>query len=286
VAVKIMSERAGLFFNKLGLGMVDIDENQYAQIGNSIAFVLFISVALVLLWQWQFDVTHTSVDVVRQLLVDWLVWGIFIFNFVFLILLVSDKKRFLRHNWLILFTIIVGSFLLFWHDSILADVVLARLIMAIIILLPAIPFLINFFVDGRLWTTVMAAGVVILIFGILVAGVDPAINGVGNGVWWALATVSTVGYGDVVPVTAVGRGIGAMLVIIGLGVFVVITANFLRLILAKEAEALSGDRDIDMTKVQQQLNTFHQNQKTILQQLEDIQSQLKLSQSKSESDEG
>jgi len=41
--------------------------------------------------------------------------------------------------------------------------------------------------------------------------------------WWAIATVTTVGYGDVYPVTATGRIIASILMIIGitiLGLFI------------------------------------------------------------------
>lgn len=38
-------------------------------------------------------------------------------------------------------------------------------------------------------------------------------------IWWAITTLTTVGYGDAVPVTAVGRVIGGLSMIIGLGIF-------------------------------------------------------------------
>ena len=37
--------------------------------------------------------------------------------------------------------------------------------------------------------------------------------------WWALATLTTVGYGDVVPLTNIGRMIGGLVMIFGLGMF-------------------------------------------------------------------
>lgn len=37
--------------------------------------------------------------------------------------------------------------------------------------------------------------------------------------WWSIVTLATVGYGDVVPVTALGKLLGALASIIGLGMF-------------------------------------------------------------------
>ncbi len=37
--------------------------------------------------------------------------------------------------------------------------------------------------------------------------------------WWAIVTLTTVGYGDVVPVTALGRIIGAVIAVLGIGMF-------------------------------------------------------------------
>jgi len=39
----------------------------------------------------------------------------------------------------------------------------------------------------------------------------------GDGIWWAVVTMTTVGYGDEYPVTTVGRVIGAMVMVIGVG---------------------------------------------------------------------
>ena len=50
--------------------------------------------------------------------------------------------------------------------------------------------------------------------------VQPATFGsVPATMWWAVVTLTTVGYGDVVPVTVLGRMVAAMVMISGLGVF-------------------------------------------------------------------
>jgi len=46
----------------------------------------------------------------------------------------------------------------------------------------------------------------------------------GDGLWWSLQTVTTVGYGDVVPSQGTGRVIGAFVMISGIAFLTVITA--------------------------------------------------------------
>ena len=46
----------------------------------------------------------------------------------------------------------------------------------------------------------------------------------GDALWWALQTVTTVGYGDVVPSSGTGRIIGAFVMISGIAFLTVITA--------------------------------------------------------------
>jgi voltage-gated potassium channel len=47
----------------------------------------------------------------------------------------------------------------------------------------------------------------------------------GGGLWWAVQTVTTVGYGDYVPTDAAGRIIAAAVMLLGIGFITVITAS-------------------------------------------------------------
>lgn len=48
-------------------------------------------------------------------------------------------------------------------------------------------------------------------------GVNPNVHSFRDGVWWAMVTVTTIGYGDIYPVTTVGRAIAVVLMVIGIG---------------------------------------------------------------------
>ena len=50
-------------------------------------------------------------------------------------------------------------------------------------------------------------------------GHNPNVQGFGDSIWWAIITVTTVGYGDIYPITTAGRVIATLLLVTGLGTF-------------------------------------------------------------------
>lgn len=51
------------------------------------------------------------------------------------------------------------------------------------------------------------------------------ITSLGDALWWAAVTTTTVGYGDHSPVTTDGRAIALLLMVVGIGLVGVVTAN-------------------------------------------------------------
>jgi voltage-gated potassium channel len=54
--------------------------------------------------------------------------------------------------------------------------------------------------------------------------VDPAMGNFRDALWWAIVTVTTVGYGDVVPTSTAGRLVGSVLMIAGVSAIPITTS--------------------------------------------------------------
>lgn len=67
--------------------------------------------------------------------------------------------------------------------------------------------------------------VAVVVFGVIERLIDPkTFHSVWLGMWWALETVTTVGYGDIIPDQTAGKIIASFLMLGGLSLLSVITA--------------------------------------------------------------
>jgi len=82
-------------------------------------------------------------------------------------------------------------------------------------------------------TVVFAVGI-----GILVRFIDHKdFHTVGDGVWWAVVTLGTVGYGDIVPHSAWGRFIGVIVIVFGITFLSFLMATVTSLFVASDQAA-------------------------------------------------
>lgn len=62
-----------------------------------------------------------------------------------------------------------------------------------------------------------------------------------DSLWWALVTMSTVGYGDISPATDAGKIVAVPLLVGGITVFGVLTANLASVMVREQAKALKNE---------------------------------------------
>jgi voltage-gated potassium channel len=59
-----------------------------------------------------------------------------------------------------------------------------------------------------------------------------------DALWWALTTITTVGYGDRYPTTAGGRGVGAVLMVLGITLFRLLAAPVSAMFIRKDVRGM------------------------------------------------
>jgi voltage-gated potassium channel len=93
--------------------------------------------------------------------------------------------------------------------------------------------------------------IAVVIFGIVEHLIDPdTFDTIWLGMWWATQTVTTVGYGDVVPVDTAGQLMATVLMIGGLSLFAVVTGFITSAFVARaQAEARASLEDPTISKL-------------------------------------
>ena len=64
-----------------------------------------------------------------------------------------------------------------------------------------------------------------------------------KGIWWAVVTISTVGYGDYSPTTLLGRFIGSVLILTGAGIVTSYFASISKATITTEQQLLKGTKE-------------------------------------------
>ena len=101
-----------------------------------------------------------------------------------------------------------------------------------------------------------AAGVIVVATAVIVVGAGVLISlidreeypSVGVGMWWALQTVTTVGYGDVTPTHVGGRLVGAAVMLEGTAFIAIVTAVITSTFVAR------ATRESDAARAKDQLS--------------------------------
>lgn len=227
----------------IGLAGVAADETERAQRVGRRFEVPMLMLATWILIQWYME-KRGLISAELAEISDVLIWIFFIIETVALTSLVKDKLRHIRNNWINLVIILLGIPII-WGISTYAGALRSlRLLLMVAILMNVSETARQILSRNHLGTTLLVAMGIIVIGGVMMAGIDPAISSIGQGLWWAWVTVTTVGYGDVVPTSDAGKLFGAFLILLGIGMFSLLTASFSAFFISKEETANNLDREI------------------------------------------
>jgi voltage-gated potassium channel len=165
-----------------------------------------------------------SVDLMHMC--NWFIWVAFFSESFVLLLMAKRKSEYLLGNWLKL-VIIVGSFPPIWEHTLYIAVL--RWLQALLVLRLVVPVWdasIAILSRNHLGATLAVFFIVTILWGLIVSIIDPAFNTPWDGIWWAWQTVTTVGYGDIVPQSLWGRILAGVLMVMGLAMISLLTASF------------------------------------------------------------
>jgi voltage-gated potassium channel len=95
---------------------------------------------------------------------------------------------------------------------------------------------------------------IVLFFGFLFYVSEPDVNSYSDGLWWALVTITTVGYGDITPLTNLGRIVASALMIMGIGFIATITAAISSYFISS-----FSDKEITMNELGEKLDRLERD---------------------------
>lgn len=146
-----------------------------------------------------------------------LIWVAFVAEYLWLLRLAPDRSRHVRSNVLDLLIVVLPMLRPFRALRAL------RLLTVVVRSWRQVNGALQHRGLGRI---VSAVGALIVVGGVVAFALEPeTFVDVGDAIWWVLVTSTTVGYGDFVPVTGSARVVAAVVMVLGVALVGIITAN-------------------------------------------------------------
>ena len=148
---------------------------------------------------------------------NWVIWSVFLVEVVAMLAVVPDRWRWLRENPLDVAIVVLTPPFLPSSLQALRVLRLLRLLRLLRVIQAARRL---FSLQGLRYAALLAVLTALgggAAFAAVEEGHNENVSGTWDGVWWAVVTMTTVGYGDVSPQTNYGRVIAIGVMVVGIG---------------------------------------------------------------------
>jgi voltage-gated potassium channel len=159
---------------------------------------------------------------------NWAIWLVFTLDL--LVLLVFARHSVSRRTHILNAVIVVLSFPInpgiLTTAGIVRIVRLVRLVRLLVVITRGASAIRVIFLRRGLLLVMLLTLAIVIIGGGVMASIEPETvrGGYWSGAWWAVVTLTTVGYGDISPATPIGRLVAVILMFTGIGLFSTLAA--------------------------------------------------------------
>jgi voltage-gated potassium channel len=171
--------------------------------------------------------------------IDYTVWALFALEYVIKLSLAPNRGHFFKTHLLDLLIVAVPFFRPLRMGRLVR---LLRLARVGIVVGESLRRSRSILTHNGFHFVVLAAGLIVFACAGLVTIAERGTRGAnihdfGQGIWWAIVTVTTVGYGDRFPITPFGQGVAVLLMLVGIGLIGTLTATVASYFVQERADA-------------------------------------------------
>jgi voltage-gated potassium channel len=184
-------------------------------------------------------------DKALLIIVNLVVGLAFLIDFVVGISLAPSKSSYIKHEWVSLVIVIAQFIAILPSLAALGGLRALRVLRVIIAVARASAIMTSISRRGksllrkRAWSTALTiAGITWITSSVAFTlaedvGENRRVGSFFDALWWSASTISTVGYGDVYPITTAGRVIAVFTMIIGISTFALVTAKIAQVLMSE-----------------------------------------------------
>lgn len=152
---------------------------------------------------------------------DWFIWIVFVIDYTVRILNSDNNWQYFKDHPLDFIAILPFDQLL----RSMRIVRLVRILRLIMILNRRFSFFDQMLKKYKIDNLIISVVAILFLAALPMRHIEPSFDSYADALWWAIVTMTTVGYGDLYPETTVGRLIASVLMLIGIGIIGLVTGT-------------------------------------------------------------